>query len=243
MKTSMKKIVNRTVKTTLIATVASTAISGIAIAGTADNHGVKILEANFEPRQVVQVEAGDFHFKPGQVAPIHTHTAPAVGYVTKGEIIFQVEGEKQVLLREGDAFFEPVGPRILRFDNASATEEAIFIDFNLEQHGEPFIVFEKPPTENIDRRTLPTVKLSGNKVEKVDIFKRDLDPGESVKVNITKPALGIVAHGVVVIKQKGKPSQRVVSGGTFAIPNAGSNVSIANASGETSAKVITFRVL
>ena len=53
------------------------------------------------------------------------------------------------LLSEGDAFFEPFGPRILRFDNASATEEAVFIDFNLQQAGEPFIVFEKPLTEKI----------------------------------------------------------------------------------------------
>ena len=31
---------------------------------------------------------GDFHFKSGQVAPVHTQAAPAVGYVAKGDITF-----------------------------------------------------------------------------------------------------------------------------------------------------------
>ncbi|MBL4720674.1 MAG: cupin domain-containing protein, partial [Alphaproteobacteria bacterium] len=135
--------------------ISTTALVGPAAAGSPDN-SVKLLSAHFDARTVTQIEVGGFHFKPGQVAPIHTHTAPAVGYVAKGMIIYQVEGEKPQILREGDAFFEPTGQRILRFDNASATEKAIFIDFNLEQAGEPFIVFEAKPTEAIDRRTLPT---------------------------------------------------------------------------------------
>lgn len=136
----------------------ATALIGTASAASAEE-STKLLTANFALRQVVQVEVGDFHFKPGQVAPVHTHEAPAVGYVTKGMIIYQAEGGKPQILRAGDAFFEPVGIRILRFDNASATEEAVFLDFNLEQTNEPFIVFEEKPTEAIDRRTLPTISL------------------------------------------------------------------------------------
>jgi quercetin dioxygenase-like cupin family protein len=117
-----------------LATTGLAAFPGIASAGETVT-SLKILEANFEARQVVQVEVGDFHFTPGQVAPLHTHDAPAVGYVAKGEIIYQVEGEKQILLRTGDTFYEPTDKRILKFDNASATQEAIFIDFNLEQQG------------------------------------------------------------------------------------------------------------
>ena len=137
----------------LLATFTTATLSGAAANASSQGSTSKLLTANFEPRKVVKIEAGDFHFVPGQVAPIHTHTAPAVGYVAKGAILYQVEGEKPQLLREGDAFYEPAGPRILRFDNASATEEAIFIDFNLQQEGEPFIVFEKELTEKIDRRT------------------------------------------------------------------------------------------
>ena len=243
MNTLIKNFALKTVTTGIALALTAAALSGTVQAKPSAAQSVKIFEANFEARNVVQVEAGDFHFVPGQVAPIHTHTAPAVGYVVKGEIIYQVEGEKQIILREGDAFYEPAGPRILRFDNASATEEAIFVDFNLEQAGEPFIVFEKPPTENIDRRTLPTVKLSGKSVDQVNIFKRDLAPSEMISLNNSAPALGIVAQGVVIISEPGKPTQRVVAGASFAIPKANSKAVLANASSEAPAKVITFRVL
>lgn len=243
----MNLLINRTsiqtLKTTLAIAITTASLSATAQTSSLHDSAVKILEANFDSRIVVQVEAGDFHFKPGQLAPIHTHTAPAIGYIVKGEIIYQIEGEKQVLLREGDAFYEPAGPRILRFDNASATEEAVFVDFNLEQEGEPFIVFEKPPTENIDRRTLPTVALDGQRAERVDIFKTDLEPGESVKITNSTPTLAIVAQGVVIIKGKGKAARRVVAGNTFALPRAGSEANIMNASSEVSAKVISFRIL
>jgi quercetin dioxygenase-like cupin family protein len=204
---------------------------------------VKLLTPHFEPRQVEQVEVGDFHFLPGQVAPIHTHDAPAVGYVAKGEIIYQVEGERPQILREGDAFYEAAGPRILRFDNASATEEAIFLDFNLEQAGEPFIVFENPPTEAIDRRTLPSISLGGQTVDRVDIYSTELHPAGISKLNTVEPTLGLVAEGIVELKIKGQASQRIIAGGTFSIPSAASQTTISNASSEVQAKVITFRLL
>ena len=119
----MNKLNQHFLTVALAATITAAAFTDAASASTGVS-SVKLLTAQFEPRQVVQVEVGDFHFTPGQVAPIHTHAAPAVGYVVKGEIIYQVEGEKQQILSAGDVFYEPVGPRILRFDNASATEEA-----------------------------------------------------------------------------------------------------------------------
>ncbi|VAW04815.1 hypothetical protein MNBD_ALPHA07-2249, partial [hydrothermal vent metagenome] len=117
----------------------------------------QLLGVAFEPRAVTTMQGGDFHFTPGQVAPIHTHAAPAIGYIAKGQILYQVEGRRPVILSEGDAFYEPAGPRILRFDNASATEEAIFIDYSFQRTDEPFIIFEAPLTEKIDRRALPDV--------------------------------------------------------------------------------------
>lgn len=203
---------------------------------------VRLLSAQFEPRQVVQVEAGDFHFLPGQVAPIHTHTAPAIGYVTKGTIIYQVEGGAVQILREGDAFYEPAGPRILRFDNGSATEEAVFVDFNLEQPGEPFIVFEEPPTEAIDRRTLPTVALDGATVERADIFESDLAPSGTLDLATGQPTLGLVGQGVVEVRIEGEPARRVVAGETFALPTSEGRATIINLSPEVAAKVITFRL-
>jgi len=230
--------------TSLISSEAKAANSGLTdTANSISTDGsTKLLTANFTSRSVVQVEAGDFHFKPGQVAPIHTHSAPAIGYVAKGSIIYQIEGEKPQILNAGDAFYEPVGPRILRFDYASATKEAIFIDFNLEQAGEPFIVFEKPLTEKIDRRTLPTVKLDGQNIDHAEIYANELKPAGIFNLANNEPTLGLVAEGVVELRLEGKPLQRIVAGGTFALPKADSRATLVNASSEAKANVITFRL-
>lgn len=200
----------------------------------------KLLTANFESRKVVKIEAGDFHFVPGQVAPIHTHAAPAVGYVTKGQILYQVEGEKPQLLREGDAFYEPAGPRILRFDNASATEEAIFIDFNLQQLGEPFIVFEKELTENIDRRSLPTIEADNLNVDQVDMFVSELEPKGSKHLEKQALVLGYVAEGIITLTIKGESKQQFIAGESFSLPVDKSKATIVNASSDVPAKVISF---
>jgi quercetin dioxygenase-like cupin family protein len=225
----------------LTVTITAAAFTGAAYASTGDS-SVKLLTAQFESRQVVQVEVGDFHFTPGQVAPIHTHAAPAVGYVAKGQIIYQVEGEKQQILSAGDVFYEPVGPRILRFDNASATEEAIFLDFNLEQVNEPFIVFEKAPTEAIDRRTLPTIDLVDQSVDRVDIYASELDRGASIVLEGGEPSLGLVAEGVVELQIEGEAKQRIAAGGSFSLPGADSSATIVNVSSEVVARIITFRL-
>lgn len=216
-------------------------VAGAAAAGQSADP-VKLLTATFAPRQVVQVEIGDFHFKPGQIAPIHTHDAPAIGYVAKGMIIYQIEGEKPRILREGDAFFEPVDARILRFDNASATEEAIFIDFNLEQESEPFIVFEHPPAEAIDRRALPTATLSGASIDEASVFANDLAPNGTVRLEGREQTLGLVAQGVVELRAHGEAPLRIAAGGTFALPADGHGATIANASAETRARLITLRL-
>ena len=225
----------------LAATITAVALTGTTNASTGDS-SVKLLTAQFESRQVVQVEIGDFHFTPGQVAPVHTHAAPAVGYVAKGQIIYQVEGEKQQILSAGDVFYEPVGPRILRFDNASATEEAIFLDFNLEQADEPFMVFEQAPTEAIDRRSLPTIDLVDRSVDQVDIYTSEIGRSKSVVLEGDESSLGLVAEGVIELQIDGEAKQRIAAGGTFSLSGADSSATIVNASSEVVAKVITFRL-
>lgn len=237
---------NNTLKNIRAAALATSFIAASFLAGTANagpaSTSIKLLTANFASRQVVKIEVGDFHFLPGQVAPIHTHSAPAVGYVTKGAIIYQIEGEKPHILRAGDVFYEPVGPRILRFDNLSATEEAVFIDFNLEQAGEPFIVFEKPPTEAIDRRTLPTTDIKKTNVDQVNFYENNLQPNGTQKIVVTEPIFGIVAEGVIELRVNGK-TNRIVAGASFALPKAGTEATIVNVSSEIAAKVITFHLL
>ncbi|HFB55550.1 MAG TPA: cupin domain-containing protein, partial [Hellea balneolensis] len=146
----LKKLLISTILLTPMAT-----IGAVNISARTPHDPDLLLSVDFEARNVVKVESGDFHFIPGQRAPVHTHPAPAIGYVTKDTIIQKVEGRDPIMLKEGEVFYEPAGPRITMFDNVSPTKEAIFIDVNLQQEGEPFIVFDKPPTENIDRRALP----------------------------------------------------------------------------------------
>jgi hypothetical protein len=53
-----------------------------------------LLNVDFTPRDVTQIEIGDFHFNPGQHAAIHTHAAPAIGYEYEGTIYYQAEGNR-----------------------------------------------------------------------------------------------------------------------------------------------------
>src|SRR5262249_36531719 len=39
----------------------------------------------------------------------HRHSGPVFGYVLEGEIIFEVEGEPERIIRAGEAFWEPGG--------------------------------------------------------------------------------------------------------------------------------------
>ena len=42
-------------------------------------------------------------------APPHRHPGPVFGYVTQGEILFELEGQAPRVLKAGDALFEPGG--------------------------------------------------------------------------------------------------------------------------------------
>jgi quercetin dioxygenase-like cupin family protein len=62
------------------------------------------IPAGSEARTVrVTLSPGD----PG--APPHRHPGPLFGYVTQGEILFELEGQPPRVLKAGDALFEPGG--------------------------------------------------------------------------------------------------------------------------------------
>ena len=211
------------------------------LAQASDTHS--LLSADFKSRQIVKIEAGAFHFKSGQLAPIHSHKAPAIGYVLKGAIMYQVEGEEVTLLRTGDAFYEPVGQRILRFDNASPSEEAIFIDFNLQQKEEPFIVFEQPLTEDIDRRPLPTVEFGAAIASnRADIYAHNLLPGSRKVLDGKVPVIGYIDTGILELRTNGQAAKALEAGKTFYLPADDKKTILSNMSGGASAKVITFQI-
>ena len=233
-------ILNNRLTRLVLAVLAFSAAATVAAGSASHTKSQALLSVNFEPREVIKIEAGDFHFVPGQVAPIHTHAAPAIGYVAKGEIIYQLEGQKPQLLRAGDAFYEPAGPRVLRFDNASSIEEAVFIDFNLQQKNEPFIIFEKPLTEAIDRRTLPTVTIEPHALNRVDVFVSELAPMTKKQLTRQQITLAYVAQGTVTVKGGGLKTQHYQTGETFSLPFENSVVTVDNASPQEAAKVVTF---
>ena len=187
------------------------------------NAGQLLLDVDFAPRDIAQVEIGDFHFRPGQTAPVHTHAAPAIGYVSKGTIYYQVEGMPAQILKAGDAFYEPVGPRILHFDNASGTEEAVFTDFNLEQAGEPFIVFEHTPTEKIDRRTFPTAPIFVPGARRAVAHAQSISPTKPLVQRTDEPIVGYVAAGSVTLSIDGAAPRSIARGRSYYVP-AGSTV-------------------
>jgi quercetin dioxygenase-like cupin family protein len=91
-----------------------------------------LLTAVLEPaKKAERVEIKEIEFKPGQATGLHLHPCPVMGYIAKGSVFFEVEGEVAKTLKAGDAFFEPANTKILRFDNASETEPMTFIAFYL----------------------------------------------------------------------------------------------------------------
>ncbi|GAA2061345.1 cupin domain-containing protein [Streptomyces albiaxialis] len=51
-----------------------------------------------------------FELPPGDPGtPPHRHTGPVFGYMLEGEMIFELEGEPERVVRAGEAFWEPGG--------------------------------------------------------------------------------------------------------------------------------------
>lgn len=88
---------------------------------------------------IERVEIHRVTLPPGQVAGRHTHPGGVAGYVTEGTVIFELAGGPPRELRAGEAFFEPAGATVLRFDNASADHPATFVATYLLTGDEPLI--------------------------------------------------------------------------------------------------------
>lgn len=87
-------------------------------------------------QKVKTVEIQEITFPAGQTAPKHLHPCPVVGYVKSGTVLFQIEGQYPVILKEGDSFYEPKNANILHFDNASKDNPMTFITFYLKESNE-----------------------------------------------------------------------------------------------------------
>ncbi len=78
-----------------------------------------LIQAGVEARSVrVTLSPGD----PG--APPHRHPGPLFGYVTQGEILFELEGQPPRVLKAGDAVFEPGGD-VIHYQGANNLQDAV----------------------------------------------------------------------------------------------------------------------
>lgn len=90
-----------------------------------------LLTADIGKRQITSVEVKEITMGPGEVGGLHLHPCPVTGYISRGTAIMQVEGEKELILQAGSAFYEPADARIIQFSNYSETEPMTFIAFYL----------------------------------------------------------------------------------------------------------------
>jgi quercetin dioxygenase-like cupin family protein len=96
----------------------------------------KNLESALIDQKITKVEIQEITFPAGQTAPKHLHPCPVVGYIKSGSVLFQVEGKKPIILKEGDSFSEPKNVNILHFDNASNDKPMAFIALYLKEENE-----------------------------------------------------------------------------------------------------------
>lgn len=90
-------------------------------------------------QKVGSVEVKEITMAGGQIAPTHLHPCPVLGYVKEGKVLFQIEGEEERILSEGEAFYEPKNKKILHFDNASKDQPLTFIAFYMKEADEAII--------------------------------------------------------------------------------------------------------
>lgn len=82
------------------------------------SEAVAWIPAGAEARTIrVTLSPGD----PG--APPHRHPGPVFGYVTEGEILFELEGQEPRVLKAGDALFEPGGD-VIHYQGANNLPDA-----------------------------------------------------------------------------------------------------------------------
>ena len=86
---------------------------------------------DIKKRAVSIVKVVEIEFPAGQKAPLHRHPCPVIGIIVEGQCLVQVEGEPAIILKVGEAFFEPAGIPIVHFDNYSETEPMKFTAYYL----------------------------------------------------------------------------------------------------------------
>lgn len=72
--------------------------------------------------------------------PPHKHPGPMIGYVLEGELDFQMADQDPVIIKAGEAFFEPYGCVHLRAANGSQSEPTRLVAIIVGKQGLPIVL-------------------------------------------------------------------------------------------------------
>jgi quercetin dioxygenase-like cupin family protein len=83
--------------------------------------------------------------------PPHRHSGPVFGYMLEGEMTFELEGERERVIRAGEAFWEPGGD-VIHYQAANHLPDAWsrFVVVMIGIPGEPMLTIV--PAEELARR-------------------------------------------------------------------------------------------
>lgn len=75
-------------------------------------------------------------------SPPHRHSGPVFGYLLDGEMIFELEGEPERIIRAGEAFWEPGGD-VIHYQAANHLPDrwTRFVVVMLSEPGLPMLVY------------------------------------------------------------------------------------------------------
>jgi quercetin dioxygenase-like cupin family protein len=90
-----------------------------------------LLNAEMDPRNLTAVDVREIRLEPGQQTGRHLHPCPVAGFIREGAATFQIEGEPEITLPAGSAFYEPADAVIAKFGNASEKDMLVFVAFYL----------------------------------------------------------------------------------------------------------------
>jgi len=76
-------------------------------------------------------------YGPGEASPPHSHPCPVIAHVVEGTIRTQVKGEREMIYKSGESFYEAAGGVHMVSANASTSEPAKFIALFVCDHETP----------------------------------------------------------------------------------------------------------
>ena len=83
--------------------------------------------------------------------PPHRHSGPVFGYMLEGELVFEIEGEPERIIRPGESFWEPGGDLIhYQSGNHLIDKWSRFVIVMMSVPGEPMLTLV--PTDALEQR-------------------------------------------------------------------------------------------